>query len=79
MLGIKLIQLVTEKLYIHLNVTENWLWSTLVTPAPSIDTLILNLNLKLVGLLSLLHLVMLLQILLLKLSYLTNISLYFLN
>ena len=28
MLGIKLLRLATEKLYIHLNVTENWLWST---------------------------------------------------
>ena len=73
MLDIKLLQLAIEQLCIHLNVTENWLWSTRVTPAPFIDTQILNLNLKLVWLLSLLHLVMLLQILLLKLSYLTNI------
>ena len=73
MLGIKLLQLAIEKLYIHLNVTENWPWSTCVTPVPFIDTQILNVNLKLVSLLSLLHLVMLLQILLLKLSYLTNI------
>ena len=57
MLGIKLFQQATEKRYIHINVTENWLWSTRVTPAPSIDTLIINLNLKLVWQLSLLRLV----------------------
>ena len=47
MLGIKLVQLATEKLYIHLNVvTENLLWPTRITPVHSIDTLILNFNLN---------------------------------
>ena len=58
MFGIKLLRPATEKIYIHLNVREYWLWSTRVTPAPSIDTLILNLNLKLVWHLPLSHLVM---------------------
>ena len=79
MLGIKLLQLVTEKLCIHLNVTENWPWPTRVTLTPFIDTQILNLNLKLVWFLSLPHLVMLLQILSLKLSYLTNMFPLFFN
>ena len=46
MLGIKLLLLATEKLYIHLNARENWLWSTLITPPPFVDTQILKLNLN---------------------------------
>ena len=76
-LGLKLLQLPTEKLYLHKCNRELALVNSGNTGA-FINKLILNLNLKLVWLLSLLHLVMLRQILLLKLSYLTNnFSLFF--
>ena len=46
MADIKLLQLATKNLYIYFNVTENWLWSTQVRSAPSIDLYDTNYKLK---------------------------------